>query len=149
MRFNENGSLDFQGSIAIGASNDYGSSVAIQNDGTIAIAGYTFKGSSYDFALLRYNSNLSLDSSFGDGGIVTTDFGGTEDVAYSMALQSDGKIVVAGTSNARFAVARYNGGIAVPEPSTGTLLILSIPALFGASRRCRPDRIATGSHTAS
>ena len=80
---------------------------------------------------------------------MTTDFGGSDDIGYGIALQNDGMIVIAGTSNARFAVARYNGGMAVPEPSTFALLILSIPALFGASRRCRRDRTANASHIAS
>ncbi len=53
----------------------------------------------------------SLDPSFGTGGKVTTDFGSGFDVAFALALTSDGKIVVAGTSfngaNYDVALARY------------------------------------------
>src|SRR2546421_6378345 len=50
-----------------------------------------------------YGAAGNLDPTFGTGGKVTTDFGGNE-VAYAMALQSDGKIVVAGLPT----LARYN-----------------------------------------
>jgi len=70
-----------------------------------------------DFALARFNPNGSLDSGFGAGGMLTTDFGDTHDVGLSVVLQPDGKIVVAGgtrhfgvrASNPYdFALARYN-----------------------------------------
>ncbi|MBL8792853.1 MAG: hypothetical protein JNM56_03015, partial [Planctomycetia bacterium] len=64
-----------------------------------------------DFLLLRFNTNGTLDATFGSGGIVITDFGGTEDVVTALALQSDQLIVAVGTTNAGgnidFAVARY------------------------------------------
>jgi len=95
------------------------SAVVIQADGKIVVAGgafplFTFLG---DFKLVRYNSNGSLDTSFGDGGIVTTTFP-EGSYAFDMALQTDGKIIAAGTvfvdfnpgdsSNTDFALARYN-----------------------------------------
>jgi uncharacterized delta-60 repeat protein len=66
--------------------------------------------------LVRYASNGALDSSFGSGGVVTTDFGGTRDEAWAVAVQHDGKIVVVGhrfpgatgDGPADFAVARYD-----------------------------------------
>jgi uncharacterized delta-60 repeat protein len=65
-----------------------------------------------DFALARYLEDGSLDSSFGVGGIVTTDFAGAVDGATDVALQNDGKFVVVGDSDAGtgadFALARYN-----------------------------------------
>jgi uncharacterized delta-60 repeat protein len=61
-----------------------------------------------DFALARYNEDGSLDTSFGSGGKVTTDFGGgTVDQAFGLAIQRNGKIVLAGNSDGDFAVARY------------------------------------------
>jgi len=96
------------------------SSVVIQPDGKIVVAGgafplFTFLG---DFKVVRYNPNGSLDRSFGDGGIVTTSFPGDGSYAFAVALQSDGKIIAAGTdfldfnpgdmSNTDFALARYN-----------------------------------------
>ena len=90
--------------------------VAVQPDGKIVAAGYAAN----DFALTRYNANGTLDTSFGTGGRVRTDIGGGEDKAYALALQSDGKIVVAGeavvSGTTEFAVARYN---ADGTPDTG------------------------------
>jgi uncharacterized delta-60 repeat protein len=88
-----------------------------QSDGKIVVVGFSNSGTSsvpnYDFALVRYNPDGTLDTSFGTGGKVTTDFGGTEDLGYGVAIQSDGKIVVVGGSNSssastNFALARYN-----------------------------------------
>ncbi|MDA9941056.1 delta-60 repeat domain-containing protein [Luminiphilus sp.] len=97
---------------------DEARSVAIQSDGKLVVAGISIEGSQIDessfwrFALARYNVNGSLDTSFGGGGKVTTAIGGYIDEAYSVAIQSDGKIVGAGTSliglNDVFALVRYN-----------------------------------------
>ncbi|RLS73949.1 MAG: hypothetical protein DWH99_02165, partial [Planctomycetota bacterium] len=119
-RYNSNGSLDTtfdaDGKVttAVGSSNDYARSIAIQSDGKIVVAGNSLNGSRSDFALTRYNSNGSLDTTFDGDGKVTTDFGGGDDHAYSISIQSDGKIVVAGFSgigtidSKDFALTRYN-----------------------------------------
>jgi uncharacterized delta-60 repeat protein len=91
------------------SSIDQALAVALQPDGKIVAAG----GSGSDFALARYNADGSLDSSFGSGGKVLTDFGSSSiDGARAVALQPDGRIVAAGTSRAGgsfdFALARYN-----------------------------------------
>ena len=90
--------------------------MALQADGKIVMVG----GSPGDFVLARYNLDGSLDSSFGAGGLVTTDFLGnvSGNDAHGVAIQADGKIVVAGQavvgrtannlSNFDFALARYN-----------------------------------------
>ena len=119
VRYNSDGSLDStfgsggKVTTAVGSSHDYGYDVALQSDGKIVVAGYSYNGSNYDFAVVRYNSDGSLDTTFGSGGKVRTAMGSSTDRGYSVALQSDGKIVVAGnssigTSNDGFAVARYN-----------------------------------------
>ncbi|HLQ44680.1 MAG TPA: delta-60 repeat domain-containing protein, partial [Planctomycetaceae bacterium] len=86
--------------------------MAVQSDGKIVVAGRATIGSTFDFALARYNADGSLDTSFGTGGKVTTAIGTSTDEAYAVALQSDGKIVVGGRatigSNFDFALARYN-----------------------------------------
>ena len=86
-------------------------SVAIQSDGKIVAAGYKSNGIYNDFALMRYNSNGTLDSDFGAGGEVITSFGSNA-VAQSVAIQSDGKIVAVGSSGGGFAndfaLVRYN-----------------------------------------
>jgi uncharacterized delta-60 repeat protein len=117
VRYNTDGyldtSFDTDGKLttAIGNSNDYALSMALQSDGKIVVAGYSVIGGNYDFALVRYNANGSLDTSFDTDGKLTTAIGTSDDYALSMALQSDGKIVVAGFSNNGpyydFALARY------------------------------------------
>ena len=62
---------------------------------------------SKDFALARYNADGTLDPGFSGDGTRTTNFGG-DDVAYDVALQPDGKILVAGSSSGAFALARYD-----------------------------------------
>lgn len=93
--------------------NDYAYAVGIQPDGKTVAAGYADMGSSVDFALARYNYDGTLDTSFGVGGKVTTDFISSSDHVYAMAFQGDGKIVVAGSATyingeSDFALARYN-----------------------------------------
>jgi uncharacterized delta-60 repeat protein len=96
---------------AIGAGGDEAKSVALQGDGKIVVSGHTVNGGNYDFAVVRYNTNGSLDTSFSGDGKVTTAIGASNDYALSIALQSDGKIVVAGYSDNGasyvFALARY------------------------------------------
>ncbi len=117
VRYNNKGSLDTafgtQGKVItnLDSSNDEAHGVVIQNDGKIVVAGSSGSGSNHDFALVRYNSNGTLDKTFSGDGIVTTDVGGFGDYAESIAIQSDGKIVVAGSSwngsNWYFALARF------------------------------------------
>lgn len=86
-------------SISTGQDKAYG--VSIQSDGKIVVAGYTTSTvTSKDFAVARYNSDGSLDNTFGTNGVVTTDLQlGSDDVAYSMIIQSDEKIILAGYSD--------------------------------------------------
>ncbi|MFJ3310849.1 calcium-binding protein [Streptomyces sp. NPDC086549] len=115
-RYNTDGSLDTSFGTGGKVTTDFGDSgasgVALQADGKIIAAGYSV-GINYDFALARYNTDGSLDSTFGTGGKVTTDFGGAYDEAFAVALQADGKIIAVGASGTGgeerdFALARYN-----------------------------------------
>ncbi len=108
-RFNSNGSPDTSFGDGTGkvttnfGGDDLGMAIALQPDGKIVAAGTSLIGS-YNFALARYNSNGSLDTTFGGGsGKVTSPFG----VGTGVALQADGKIVVAGDAS-DFVLARYN-----------------------------------------
>jgi len=92
----------------ISDGNDVARSVVTQTDGKIIVAGFTDWHGSPDFAVVRYNRDGSLDTSFDGDGKVTTDFNGQSDFGMSVKLQTDGKIVVAGASANYFAVARYN-----------------------------------------
>jgi uncharacterized delta-60 repeat protein len=124
VRYNGNGSLDNGfgsfGRIATdiaGASADVGLALKIQADGRIVVAGYTLIGANHDVALARYNANGSLDTSFDGDGKLTTSIGLGTDYAVTLALQSDGRILVAGAatigSNSDLALVRYepNGAL--------------------------------------
>jgi uncharacterized delta-60 repeat protein len=135
-RLNSDGSPDNsfgnQGLVTTDISNgDRAYAVALQSDGKILVAGVT--NTSYggwedglhgppnftspvntDFAIVRYNPDGSVDTSFGTAGKVSTDFLGFPDAAYSIIVQADQKILVAGQASndfnqhASFALVRYN-----------------------------------------
>lgn len=122
-RLNLDGSLDTSFGtggkvlIAVGSGDDRANSVAIQTDGRIVVAGSANNGTNDDFAVVRLNANGTLDTSFDMDGRATVAVGAGLDQANGVAVQSDGKIVVAGTSNNGtnddFAVVRLNanGGL--------------------------------------
>jgi uncharacterized delta-60 repeat protein len=87
-------------------------SVIQQADGKLVVAGYSWNGSNDDVALVRYNTDGSLDTGFDGDGKVTTAIGTGYDEGYSVIQQADGKLVVAGTSyngsSNDFALVRYN-----------------------------------------
>ncbi len=89
---------------------DTGFAVALQADGKIVVAGTTratANSTSDDFAVARFNTDGSPDTSFGTDGITTTDFAGFGDSGSDVTIQADGKIVVAETSGGDIALARY------------------------------------------
>jgi uncharacterized delta-60 repeat protein len=104
----------------IDSGNDWARGVAIQNDGRIVAAGWTHSGSDHDFAVLRYTVSGTLDTSFGTTGVVTTPIGPGRDAARCVAIQPDGKIVVAGRAHSGsdydFAVVRYHARYAIYLP---------------------------------
>jgi uncharacterized delta-60 repeat protein len=94
---------------------DQAHAVAVQPDGKVVVAGSSILGfSSGHVVLARYNPDGSLDTTFGMGGTVTTDFGGGFSAADALLLQPDGKVVVAGDAvpasgiGLDLALARYN-----------------------------------------
>lgn len=89
------------------SGQEEGRAIAIQPDGKIVVVGYVQFTTQPDFAVVRYNNDGSLDSSFGTGGISILDLG-PGDSANDVAIQADNKIVVAGASNGNFAAARFN-----------------------------------------
>jgi uncharacterized delta-60 repeat protein len=92
---------------SIGSGGDYGRAVAVQPDGKIVVAGYSYTGAANDFAVVRYQADGSLDPGFGGDGLVTTPIGANA-FCYAVALQADGKIIAAGDSNWNFILVRYN-----------------------------------------
>jgi uncharacterized delta-60 repeat protein len=116
-KYNLNGSLDTAFGVGgivttdIPGRQNYINGLTIQPDGKIVAArpAYSIVGAS-DFAVVRYNSDGSPDISFGSAGIVVTDFYGQQDVpAGGLALQADGRIVLASLANdaSYVALARY------------------------------------------
>ena len=105
-RYNADGTLDtsFGGSgrvmTDVGISGSDATGVALQKDGKIVVAGYAVKnsGTGYDFACVRYNTDGKVDQSFGDGGKVMTSVGQGDGKANAVAVQNDGKIIVAGSA---------------------------------------------------
>jgi uncharacterized delta-60 repeat protein len=74
-----------------------GQSVVVQPDGKVLVAGTTSaSGRNESFIVTRYNTDGTLDASFGTGGSVTVNVDGENDELAAVALQSDGKIVLAG-----------------------------------------------------
>jgi uncharacterized delta-60 repeat protein len=89
---------------------DFAFALAIQADTKIVAVGRA-AGSGGRFALVRYNSDGTLDPTFGTNGKTTTNFTRGDDFAASVVVQTDGKIVVAGRAagpDNKFALARYN-----------------------------------------
>ncbi|WP_329391427.1 calcium-binding protein (plasmid) [Streptomyces sp. NBC_01351] len=116
-RYNHDGSPDatFDGDGKVttdfSGGGDNAISVAVQADGKIITAGFSFTNNlADDTQLARYNADGSLDTSFGTGGKVTTDLGG-HDGAHKVLVQDDGKILTIGFgdegSDAEFMLARF------------------------------------------
>lgn len=133
VRYTSSGSLDSSfgnnGKVTTSlGGTDVAYSVVIQSDGKIVVCGATDAGSTYDIVVLRYTALGALDSSFGVGGKVFTDINSRDDSGSSLALQSDGKIVVSGASGIggpyHFAVARYtsSGQLDIAFGSGGTVV---------------------------
>ncbi|PYE53229.1 delta-60 repeat domain-containing protein, partial [Deinococcus yavapaiensis] len=143
-RYNSNGTLDTtfgtNGRVVmpIGSGEDYAAALVVQPDGKILVAGTaTDEWTAEDFTLVRFNSDGTLDSTFGSAGVVTTnfDFSGSSfssDVATSLVLQPDGKLIAAGrtvltdwdnNATTRVALARYtpNGTLDATFGSGGIL----------------------------
>jgi len=134
VRYTIDGSLDptFNGNGIVTTDfgdDDYGIAVTLQPDGKILVAGYSGGGLDPsidgDFALARYLPNGSLDTTFHGDGKVTTDFYGHSDISNAVAVQPDGKVILAGGaaigttySYYDFALARYTETGAL-DPSFG------------------------------
>jgi uncharacterized delta-60 repeat protein len=123
-RFNSNGSIDqsfgSDGTVVTDFSGraEHIFALVLQPDGKIVAAGFTEGDTNDDFALARYNSDGTLDMSFGAGGKLHTDFLNNRDVGYALAIQPDGKIVAGGVASGNFGLARYNSDGSL-DPSFG------------------------------
>jgi len=118
-------------------ASSFANAVAIQADGKIVVVG----SSAGDFVVARYNRSGTLDTTFSGDGLLVTDFGGSgSDSAHAVAIQSDGRIVVAGlaglANNARVGIARYNpnGTLDNTFSGDGTLTFDFVGTAGGAAR---------------
>jgi len=129
------------------STNSSASSIAVQLDGKIVVAGTAFRTGGNSFALARYNVDGSLDVAFGTGGRVLTSFpprtGSSGVSASGIALQPDGKILVAGTDASfttpnQLVMARYlgNGDL---DPSFGTAGQVAVDNAGGGKTVIQPD----------
>lgn len=107
-----------------GGGGDEARSVAIQPNGKIVVGG---TDSFERFAIVRYRADGTLDDSFGGDGIVRTDMSPSEDIAYGVAIQANGRIVAVGRAGlkSRFALVRYrsDGTLDRSFGDRGTVLI--------------------------
>jgi uncharacterized delta-60 repeat protein len=151
-RYNADGSVDggfgTSGQVAQlgGFDNFTPRGTALQGDGKILLAGTKLQGGFSHLALMRFNPGGDPDGSFGSGGTVVSTFANNFDFAAGLALQPDGKIVVAGTafppmaSGTDFALARYNldGSLDTGFGAGGTTTIT-----FGMNDQSTPFRLVT------
>jgi uncharacterized delta-60 repeat protein len=141
-RYNSDGSLDAGFGVGglvttdLSGGSDTAYGAALQADGKIIAVGQASVGGFNDFAAARYNTDGSLDTSFNGTGIVTTDLGKVDDQARAVAMQKDGKIVLAGFSagggTTDFALVRYNIDGSLDNNFNGTGIVLT-PVAGGAS----------------
>jgi uncharacterized delta-60 repeat protein len=120
VRLNPDGSLDNTfgsgGKVTINTGDEttWVSTMAIQTNGKIVVAGATGPTSNPDCMVFCFNSDGAPDNSFGSAGIVTTDINGCNNVAYAMIIQPDSKIIVAGQvydagfTSSDITIIRYN-----------------------------------------
>ncbi len=85
--------------LPVGAGGDTAQAVALQPDGKILVAGYSFNGSNNDFSVLRLHADGSLDTSFNGTGRALIPVGSGDDFATCIAVQADGKVLLLGHSS--------------------------------------------------
>lgn len=106
-----------------GASTSLGGSV-LQSDGKVVLAGCAYNGTDNDIVIVRFNTDGVLDTTFGVDGIYRSQTGSNE-CAYAVAIQNDGKIVIGGfagnkvNGDSEFLIARYTTA-GIPDSGFGT-----------------------------
>jgi uncharacterized delta-60 repeat protein len=154
VRYNADGSLDtsFSGdgkvTTDINVSTDFSNNVTVQPDGKILVVGYTGTDPNYDVALVRYNVDGSLDTSFSSDGKLTVNIGFAANQGSLVTVQPDGKILLANfgsasaSGNNEFALARYNADGSLDTSFTGGGKVtadIGSEFIRGASMNVQPD----------
>lgn len=141
-RLNSDGTLDTTFDtdgiliLPIGTDNDRAFSHKIQTDGKIVVFGTTFNGTNSDFAVVRLNTNGTLDTTFGVTGKVITTFTSTSsDACFDGDILSNGKILAFGNSAGQCAFVRFNtnGTLDTTLDSDGKLTLNHTISISGAS----------------
>lgn len=124
----------YTSSLEVGVRNALSASV-LDSSNRIVAAGYSLNADQDRLLLARYLTNGALDTSFGAAGIVTTAISGSNTRANALAIQADGKIVIAGFSSGSSGtvclVARYSSS-GVLDNTFGTAGIRTIALGSGA-----------------
>gem|GEM_PF-6746522 len=132
-KLDENGQLDVgftsqSGAFSVGTGDAYCNGIGLLNDGSIILGGDSEDTSQIAFTLVKLLPDGSRDNSFAPNGVLTTPLGTEEDLGNALAIQPDGRVLLAGESsdnigNSDIAVARYYSGFVVgldaPTPSIG------------------------------
>lgn len=128
----------------INGDRDVAKSVIIQPDGKIVSAGISYNTENSEFALIRYQWDGSLDSTFGNNGIVTTDIGdGKWEGVNSITLQPDGKILAAGeNTDDEINLVRYNpdGSVDGSFGNNGIVTTSLSGSVYGNSVVLQPNK---------
>jgi len=138
VRLNANGTIDnTYGTSGVAKARiidaeNYLAEMELQPDGKLVLAAST-AGLAYDFAAVRFNTDGTMDNSFGSSGIVTTDIYSGEDYGKNIVLQPDGKILMCGytytATYSDYVVVRYNGDVTgISEDNDMTLSLRPNPA---------------------
>jgi uncharacterized delta-60 repeat protein len=111
----------------IGDNKEYGRDVIILPDGKILVLGSSFTtATNNNMVVLKLSNTGLLDNTFGTGGKTTVDYKGKSDIARSMAVLSDGKIIIVGESGGQMLVARLTAaGLLDTSFGTGGYVYLS------------------------
>jgi uncharacterized delta-60 repeat protein len=133
----------------IGTVDAEAQALAVQSaDQKLVVAGFSYIGSQFVYAVVRYNTDGTLDAGFGSGGVVTTPIGSLDDRAFAVAIQSDGKIVVAGYTatingsavQGSIALVRYNTDGSPDTTGFGTNgIVITAPSVIPVPANCNPS----------
>lgn len=142
--------------------DDVAYGVAVTPAGKIVVVGVTNDASpaeaGTDFAIARYHANGTLDTTFDGDGMARVDFASSGDRAAAIAIQSDGKLVIAGEMDPvgagirQIAVTRLlpNGGLDTSFDTDGKVTVSAGNAVGGDSLALQPDgKIVVGASSSA